>query len=78
MIGDNTSTTYSWNLADASLANTRPPTFDAAGRVIRHYKILTSTTLDVAFGSNVLALENGGGLAVELNSGAAAWEVSGS
>jgi hypothetical protein len=77
MVGDNTSTTFDWNVVDGSLTATNPPSaIDTAGRRIETVKLSAATSVGELYGS-VRALENGGGLHVEVNSGTVEWTVGG-
>jgi hypothetical protein len=78
-IPDTTSTTFDWNVADASLTATNPPAIDTSGSRLDEVAFIAAqatpfTSRDYA---NAKGLRNGGGLYVEVTSGAVTWEVSG-
>ena len=77
MIGNNTATTYSIDLADASLTSTTPGGGDTAGSIIEWVNVPAGTSVDTGPGSNVVALGNDGGIFVEVTSGTVNWRVRG-
>ena len=76
-IADNTTATYDFNLADASLVDTRPPTKDTAGELSERVNLAASESVGHALGSNVADLENDGGFYLEVTSGTVSWTVRG-
>ena len=77
MIGNNTATTYSIDLADGSLTSTIPGGGDTAGSIIEWVNVPAGTSVDTGPGSNVVALGNDGGVFVEVTSGTVNWRVRG-
>ena len=77
MVGDNTVTTFAWNVVDASLVATSIPTKDTSGRRLSTFYLAASTSANVAFGPNVRSLSNGGGAYVEVTNGTVEWSVAG-
>jgi len=74
-IGDNTKTTFSANVADASLVNTRPSTQDKAGPRVAGMKLAAGESVDVD--SKSIDLKNGGGPYMEIVSGTVDWVLRG-
>jgi hypothetical protein len=75
-IGDNTTTTFAANVADASLVNTRPSTQDKAGSRVVRVNLAASQSVGEAL-ANPRASEHGGGFYVEITSGTVDWELGG-
>ncbi len=77
MIPNNTATSYNWNVVDGSLAAVQPPLKDTSGQRLKTIKLGSGESMGDDLGPNVLALGNGGGLYVEVNSGTVEWTVTG-
>lgn len=79
MIPDNSTTTYSFNVADANFPATNPvaPTAETGGSLIEYVQLGAFETRDVTLSPNVQALQNGGVVYVEVNSGTVVWTVRG-
>jgi hypothetical protein len=75
-IGDNTTTTFAANVADASLVNTRPSTQDKAGRRMVRVNLGANQSAGETF-ANPRESAGGGGFYVEVTSGTVDWELGG-
>ena len=77
MIGDNTSTTFSLNVADASFTATNPPLADTAGEAVREIFLAANQDVGDENPNNVIGAQGDGGFAVEINSGTVVWKLGG-
>ena len=77
MLGDNTTTTYSLNVADGSFTATNPPLADTAGPAVVEVSLGASQSVGDSYGNNVTAAINDGGFAVEVTSGTVTWRLRG-
>lgn len=76
LLPDNTTTTFSWNVADGSLTSTNAPTKDTSGPVFERINLAANESVGHAY-DNPVRLLNDGGCAVEVTSGTVAWAVKG-
>lgn len=76
-IADNTTATYDFNLADASLVDTRPPTKDTAGEIDERINLAANESVGHGIAPNVSVAENDGGAYVEVTSGTVSWTLRG-
>jgi hypothetical protein len=76
IMGDNTTTTFAANLADANLTNTRPSTQDKAGQRIASVSLAANQSVGEAY-NNPKRGSGGGGFYVEVTSGTVDWELGG-
>jgi hypothetical protein len=80
-VPDNSTTALAVNLADASLTATHPPTKHLAGSlIVPDIRIPAQTggfTAGDSLGPNVIGLQNGGTVCIEVASGTVVWTVRG-
>jgi len=77
LIPENTSSTYNFNLADANVGDVRPSAVDKTGEIVVPISLAANESQGENFGQNVMELANGGGLYVEVATGAVQWMVKG-
>lgn len=77
MIADNTTTTYTLDVADGGFTATVPPTKDTAGRAVATIPLAASEGMVVPLGPDTIGAQNDGGFAVEINSGGVDWIIWG-
>jgi hypothetical protein len=75
-VPDATTLVFAWNVADGSLTATNPPATDTSGPRLDELPLASGEGVADNY-ANVKTLRCGGGLYVEVNSGAVSWEVSG-
>jgi len=75
---DNSTTTLSFNVADANFPNTRPvqPHAILGGTLIERVNLAANESVGMAY-PNPVVLRNGGGIFVEVNSGTVSWTLRG-
>lgn len=76
LVPDNTTATYALNIADGSFPATHPPTKSTAGGILVTARPNASGSMGDQFG-NPIALQNGGQVTVEVNTGTVRWIVRG-